>query len=224
MRTKVSQRISARGAGRPGPAGFLFELSGGRLCLDFANTVDQPPTKEARERLSSYADLLSWSRQAGILSAEEGTRLLRSWRLRPDEAEAALHHARRLRETIFGLFRAIADRRSAARELGSLEPELATAYRDPSLRPYELVWRDDPKALDRMLAPVVRSAVELLASPERNRVRVCAGEECDWLFLDRSRNRSRRWCDMAVCGNRDKVNRFYHRQSRLRRRRRRLGR
>jgi predicted RNA-binding Zn ribbon-like protein len=62
-----------------------------------------------------------------------------------------------------------------------------------------------------MLWPVVRSAAELLTSDELGRVRECAADNCAWLFLDRSKNRSRRWCDMAVCGNRDKVRRFRQR-------------
>jgi predicted RNA-binding Zn ribbon-like protein len=59
-----------------------------------------------------------------------------------------------------------------------------------------------------MLWPVLRSAAELLTSDRMDRVRLCSAEDCDWLFLDSSRNRSRRWCDMAVCGNRSKVRRF----------------
>ena len=67
---------------------------------------------------------------------------------------------------------------------------------------------DDEEALDRMLWPVARSAGELLTSDRLGQVRVCAADDCDWLFLDTSRNGSRRWCDMRVCGNRSKVRRY----------------
>ena len=66
-------------------------------------------------------------------------------------------------------------------------------------------------ALERVLWPVVRSAADLLTSPERGRVRRCGGANCDWLFMDNSRNHSRRWCDMGSCGNRAKARRYYAR-------------
>ncbi|MGH9333206.1 MAG: CGNR zinc finger domain-containing protein, partial [Vicinamibacteria bacterium] len=89
---------------------------------------------------------------------------------------------------------------------------------------YELVWEEDPGALDRMLGPVLRSAIEILTSPELGRLRVCDARDCDWLFLDESRNRSRQWCNMAVCGNRAKARRFYRRKRALKRRENRGGR
>ncbi len=197
----------------------MFELSGGRLCLDFANTVDKRPTRDARDLLSAYADLASWSTQSGILSSADEKRLRRQAEQRLGEARTALAHARSLRETIFHLFCAIAEGRSPAKHLASLEPELAGAFRDPAVRPYELIWRDDAQKLDGMLGPVVRSTVELLTSRDRDRVRICAADSCAWLFLDTSRNRSRRWCDMTVCGNRAKAKRHYQRQRSRQRRR-----
>jgi predicted RNA-binding Zn ribbon-like protein len=59
--------------------------------------------------------------------------------------------------------------------------------------------------LDRPLCPVARSAAELLTSPNLGRIKVCAGEGCGWMFLDESRNASRRWCDSRDCGNRERV-------------------
>jgi len=218
----VTPTIRVRGGNREGPDGILFELSGGRLCLDFTNTVDNRPTDHVQDRLATYADLASWSRQAGVLSPAEEQRLLHREKRRPDEARAALARATALRETLFRLFFDIAEGRMEAAHIESLQPELAAAFRAPLLRPYELVWKDDLARLDGMLGPIVRSAVELLTSPERDRVRVCAAGNCDWLFLDASRNRSRQWCDMAVCGNRSKVNR-YHRRRRSRRRRQRTN-
>ena len=70
-------------------------------------------------------------------------------------------------------------------------------------------WLNKEQALDRMLWVVARSAADLLVSGELDTVRVCAGEDCNWLFLDTSKNRSRRWCDMKSCGNRAKVRKHY---------------
>ncbi|MBI2081511.1 MAG: CGNR zinc finger domain-containing protein, partial [candidate division NC10 bacterium] len=73
-------------------------------------------------------------------------------------------------------------------------------------------WTANGQRLDRMLWPVARSAAELLTSGELARVRECEAESCAWLFMDRSRNRSRRWCDMKTCGNRTKARRHYERK------------
>jgi predicted RNA-binding Zn ribbon-like protein len=73
-------------------------------------------------------------------------------------------------------------------------------------------WGGPEQALDRPLWPIVRSAAELLSSDERTLLRECAAETCSWLFLDRSRSRRRRWCDMATCGNRAKARRHYQRK------------
>jgi len=78
---------------------------------------------------------------------------------------------------------------------------------------YALGW-DDGEALDSILWPVAKSAAELLTSEEAKLVRQCEGfaaTECAWLFIDETRNRSRRWCSMTSCGNRAKARRHYQR-------------
>ena len=200
----------------------VFDLSGGKLCLDFANTVDNRPTERAKERLETYADLAAWSRQSGVLSLREERTLAARARRAPGEARKVLERARSLREALFAIF----SRREPS-ALGDLKRVLPWVYRRPVLRSgrnYELAWQDDPKALDRMLGPVVRSAVDLLTSKELDRVRVCGAETCDWLFLDESRSGTQKWCDMSVCGNRAKARRFYRRKRSVRRRESRGGR
>jgi predicted RNA-binding Zn ribbon-like protein len=190
----------------------IFELSGGRLCLDFVNTVDNRPTARAQDLLETYADLALWSRQSGILSPREERALVERARRAPDEALKVLERARFLREAIFAIFS-----RGTKSALDALRKALPSVYRRPVLRSgpgYELAWEEDPNSLDRMLGPVLRSVVELLTSRELDRVRVCGADNCDWLFLDESRSRSRQWCNMAVCGNRAKARRFYQRQRR----------
>jgi len=200
----------------------IFDLSGGRLCLDFVNTVDHRPTERARDLLETYADLAAWSHQTGILSPREERALVGRARRAPNEALKVLGRARFQRETLFAIFS-----RGAPSALDHLRRALPAVYRHPVLRSgpgYELAWEDDPKALDRMLGPVLRSAVALLTSRELDRVRVCGADDCDWLFLDESRSRSRQWCNMSVCGNRAKARRFYQRKRSLKRRRSRAGR
>jgi predicted RNA-binding Zn ribbon-like protein len=124
-----------------------------------------------------------------------------------------------LRETIYQIFWAIADHRKPAEtDLAVLNAALREALARLQVRPaadgFEWAWVTDEDSLDRMLWPVARSAANLLASEDFGRVKKCAGETCDWLFLDTSKNRSRRWCMMGVCGSRAKSRRYYRRKKR----------
>lgn len=197
------------------PHGYRYELTGGRVCLDFANTMDERRTDHPRELLRRYRDLLNWAAQSGALTREDARILGREAARRRRGAAVALGRARRVREAIFDLFAAVARHDPApAGALAALNRVLAGAARDRHLVPRgtRFVWRwggTERRQLDRVLGPVVWSAAELLGSRDLERVRQCAGAGCGWLFLDTTRNRSRRWCDMSVCGNRAKARRFY---------------
>jgi predicted RNA-binding Zn ribbon-like protein len=204
-------------------SGYEFEISGGAACLDFCNTVSDRST-EPIERLETYADLLSWGVQAGTLAEEPAAALKNLAGERPEEASRVLARGVDLREALYRTFSALAaGRRPAAADLARLDGELpaALAWRrlaiDDECEGCDWRWRDLTSSdadLAFPLAPVVVSASELLtADDELSRLRECDAETCGWLFLDRSRNRSRRWCDMAVCGNRAKARRHYERQT-----------
>ncbi len=202
-----------------------FDLGAGRLCLDFANTADWHRSARPEERLRSYADLLAWGRQAAALTAGEAERLLRAAQRRPADAADVLRRAVALREAIYRLFSALAAGRPPAdADLAVLNAALAEAL--PRLRlaaseeGFVWTWAGDADALDAVLWPVARSAAELLTADERDRVRECADDNCGWLFLDMSRNRSRRWCSMEGCGNRAKARRYYARKKRAARQQR----
>jgi predicted RNA-binding Zn ribbon-like protein len=171
----------------------------GSLCLDFVNTVDPRKATPQEERLPDYAAVLDWARQAGI----EGSPL------RPLVASRAHEEAIALRETLYAIFAAVARGGAPpADALRHLNDELA---RRPRKIADGFAW--EPAAGDDVLAPIVWSAAELLTSGPLERVRECAGDDdtCGWLFLDTSRNGSRRWCDMRTCGNRAKARRHYRR-------------
>jgi predicted RNA-binding Zn ribbon-like protein len=194
---------------------YQFDLSGGRLCLAFANTAGST-REDRRERLTSYGRLVSWAQQAGVIDAAHADRLREKAADRPAEAAAALERARAVRNAIQRLFLDVADGRPA--DLALLET-FNGAIREAADRS-RLVSADgrfawapaDPDGLDLMLPPVVRSAAELLTSADLARLRECGSDTCLWLFLDTSRNRSRRWCDMKSCGNRMKVRRHRDRR------------
>jgi predicted RNA-binding Zn ribbon-like protein len=201
-------------SGSPAPT---FDLSGGRACLDFANTLSKRLASRPRERLVGYGDLVAWSRQAGVVTEREAGALLREAQRRPAEAAAVLERAIHLREAIYRIFSAAAGERPAGGgDLATLNAALADALPLLGLVPagdrFAWEWTTNGQRLDRMLWPVARSAADLLTAGELARVRECEAETCAWLFMDRSRNRSRRWCDMKACGNRAKARRHYERK------------
>lgn len=196
-----------------------WKLIGGRLCLDFANTVGWHAGDHPSESLNSYADLVQWSRQAGVLVDDQARQLLQDAEKSPAAGLEVFERAIALREAMYRVFSAVAAGRAVEwPDLEMVNSELGEAMAHiriiPSGDGFTWDWERDTAALDRMLWPVVRSAGELLTSGELGRVRECAGHTCGWLFVDLSRNRSRRWCDMEDCGNRAKANRHYQRTRR----------
>ncbi len=193
----------------------VFDISGGELCLDFANTVDQRASGQPDDHLKSYGDLLSWGRQTGDLDAALVRRLDRAARQTPGTAVQVLRRATILREALYRVFKAVTEEHGvAASDLAIVNAEAARAAANLRLTPrgreFTWSWPDDP-SLERVLWPVARSAAELLVSSRLASVRLCAAEDCEWLFLDLSKNSTRRWCNMKVCGNRAKARRHYQR-------------
>ena len=203
--------------GRPGPQ--PFDLSGGDVSLDFANTYEKRLKPERVERLASYGELLRWAQESGLLSPGEAQRLLRAASARPEEARAVLGYAVELREALFAVFAAVAaGKRPGARALAVVNEGLRRAAERTELgwsrNGFQWQWAGTRDALESVLWPVLQATGRLLTSPERERVRECESEDCAWLFLDVSKNRSRRWCTMSACGNRAKARRYYQRSKR----------
>lgn len=184
---------------------------GGALCLDFVNTVGGHREGEPKETLQAYADLVDWAVAGEVLTKSGGLQLKEMARANEARAARVLADAKRLRETIYEVFVAIADERKApATELAALSAAMSEAHANLQLRAsgsgYQLAW-PAPADLRAPVWPVVKSAVDLLVSGE-TRLRECASDTCGWLFVDESKNHSRRWCSMRDCGNRAKVRRF----------------
>jgi len=192
-------------------------LLGGVLCLDFANTVNWHRSEQPEELLNDYDDLVAWAVHTEILGEDEAAELLGEALLHPAEANKVRERAVGLREAIYRIVVAIsAQQRPAVEDLEILnteiQPALAHGRIVESGAGFTWDWADDRQSLDRILWPVARSAAELLASSQLDRARQCADDRCGWLFLDMSRNRSRRWCSMDECGNRNKAREYYRRQ------------
>jgi len=195
-----------------------FQLIAGNICLDFLNTLDNRGDPEHEEELLvSYADLLALLRQTRALP-ENVIRKLAAHSVRDHAgANKTLLLARQLRETLQRIFMALVRKRApATSDVDEMNAEWTRISRHLRLQPgsgkFEWHWNvADESSLDRALWPILRAAADLLTSPDLQRVRACEADTCQWLFLDTSRNRSRRWCDMKVCGNRSKVRRYYER-------------
>jgi predicted RNA-binding Zn ribbon-like protein len=191
------------------------DLIGGDAALDFVNTVtgrDQQP----RDWLDSYARLLEWAMLVRLLPEKNLRALTRKLHNEPAAAARALARAKALREELFALLSAIA--------LGNAPPKSALAtLREHWLAgtaAHELKFDDgrliasvraDSAELDLIAALVAYRMVEHVLSQPVERLRICSGANCSWVFIDSSKAGRRRWCDMAVCGNVAKAQRFYAR-------------
>jgi predicted RNA-binding Zn ribbon-like protein len=208
------QRNAAKPTASKAPS--PFEFSGGALCLDFANTVNHRSGPNRRDLLADFAALVTWSREAGLLGESRAREVQRHAARLPAKAQTELRRAKALREAIYETCSAIAAGRAPhAQQIAALNASLARILADSKLAAHghRLVWTRHGNAspVDDALWAVARSAADLLTSDALLQVRECAADTCGWLFLDRSKNGSRRWCDMRVCGNRAKVQRFRRR-------------
>jgi predicted RNA-binding Zn ribbon-like protein len=202
-----------------------FQLLASHPALDFVNTLDDRFVAGGpHELLNGYADLLAFAQQSAVIDARQVGALMNHCASAP--AAKALRRARELREAFAVVVYDTVekDRKPPAACLEVLERHFREAQKHQ-----ELVWKRAGSAndtvwqaswqwgrfetdLDFPVWALARSAMDLLTSDAMERVHVCKSETCRWVFLDTSKNHSRRWCDMKICGNRMKARRFQARQ------------
>ncbi len=206
------------------------------VSLEFANTAEWHAGPNPEERLTSYGSAVDWGRQQGVISDAQAESLLAIARANPGDEAVALGRIVALREAVYHIFSAVAHQKppqsatlerlnaelieasphlrlvasgETGAEPGGEVPEPGGETPEPGGFPqFDWVWTDIDEHLTSLLWPIARAATTLLTSPDLARVRECAGDPCGWLFLDLSKNGSRRWCDMADCGNRAKARRY----------------
>ena len=187
------------------------------LAVQFANTVGGRRSSRPEERLSSYGALVDWGVKAELFGQTEAARLRAEAESRPGDAHAALARAVALRNAVYSLLEAVGEEKTPdSSDLDVLNAALGECAVRRRLRLTSdglcWTWAEAPDGdLDWMLWPIAYSAAEVLTGSLAERVKACPGEGCGWIFVDQSRNRSRRWCDMQSCGNREKARRHYHR-------------
>ena len=193
-----------------------WPLRGGLPCLDFANTEAFRGTGHDVDLLDSYEMLVAWSLAAGALRPSEAGLLLRSATDKPDVAAALLAHAKELRHVTHVVLQSVAQNAEPPlAALATFNAFLAETQVQGQILKTEEGFEVRFRPEDDMALPIWRltdSAARLLLSPERENVRECPGHECGWLFLDTTRNHSRRWCDSGDCGNRERVKAYTRRQ------------
>lgn len=194
----------------------LPDLVGGWPCLDFANALGprRPnPGLQPHDYTPDYRELVAWAGHAGLLTRGQQRRLTVAAEADPDDAAAVHQDAERLRAAIYQTFAALAHGQpTPATSLGVIEDAYLEALRNAHLRPVPagLDWRwPDRGPLEQVLWPIARSAVDLAVSGQLGRIKQCPGDDgqCGWLFVDTSKNATRRWCSMRTCGSRVKSQR-----------------
>jgi predicted RNA-binding Zn ribbon-like protein len=202
-------------------------ILGGHLALDFANTIDDPRGSARYDHAGTYPELVGWSTRIGVLAPDQAEALLAAAEEHPRARSAALKRAHLLRHVLNEIFSEIAAINSGqpggaestpAAHWAELRPFVTDAMSHAELASegptYQLTWPKTTR-LDAMLWPVAVAAGQLLTSPQLLRLKQCAG--CPWVFLDQSKNMSRRWCAMDDCGTHEKIVRYVARRASKRR-------
>lgn len=192
-----------------------FQFVGGNLALDFCNTMGGKRGGETRDHLLECGDYISWCHQAGLLGPEVARAFLVRADRSPAEAAEALNAAKTLREVIFRIFEAVVKEQPPRQSdvaavnaglAGALGQHRIAASKDRPGFGWEWAIREGEFA--DLSGPIAHAAATLLTDEKSlAQVRMCGGDNCGWLFLDSSKNHSRRWCDMRDCGNRAKIRR-----------------
>ncbi len=201
--------------------GLNLDLNSGHPALEFTNTVNNHASEHPTEKLFNYEDLLAWAQRVGLLREEQAQILARKAASHPKEAAAVFAKALELRETIYRIFvTQIKGKSPAEGDLAILNSMLMQPTSGAQVvrrsGKFEWQWNFDEAALEVPLWLITLAAVDLLTSEHLPRIGQCADEDgCGWLFVDTTKNHSRRWCDINDCGNRAKQRRYQKRARKL---------
>ena len=190
-----------------------LELVSGALCLDFVNTINSRLDPE-HDYLMGYSDLAGWANKTGVLSPTQANHLQKQAKHDIAEAENVLKTARTLRDLLYRLFSHAAkgsepDQKDMQAFIAAYAEAISHGTLVKADDHFRTAWKLE-EALGSVLWPIIHSAGELLLSEELGQVKECPG--CGWLFLDTSKNQTRRWCSMDTCGSRDKMRRYLKKQ------------
>ncbi|MBS0029684.1 CGNR zinc finger domain-containing protein [Chitinophaga sp. 22321] len=192
-----------------------LRLDGGVLCLDFINTIDNRKKISTCDYLNNFKELLQWYAHTGALSPKIIHTLERLAKDYPQKAAIVFEKSIVLRELLHRLFAAfMSGKNPVATDLVQFNSYIGEAYAN-----IEMAWQAgtgklhfNAPALEQVYWWLVKSAAELYTSASPAQIKECPA--CGWIFMDKSRNGSRKWCSMSTCGDVDKVTRNYQRTKR----------
>jgi len=184
------------------------------LCINFVNTVSWRGKPKPNEHLTNIESWLDWAKEEGLASVEAIEELASRG---VEESEAAFERAIQFREALYNFLKAFGSSEDpGAKDRLLVQEVLARAMGRLKLSESKGGWAFElnPGSADweALLCPCALSAAQLVAGPWSSRLRVCSRDECLWLFMDNTKNRSRKWCDMTTCGNVVKARRSYARK------------
>jgi len=191
-------------------------LIAGVLCLDFMNTINGHHSNISNEYLNTCSDLILWACHVGLLDKKETDLLFQQSIRHPKNSKHIFHLAIELRKMLFTIFSAFYSQKPAPKTA----IQFLTDIHHKNMQNSNLVQESDRFKwewkfninMEMVLWPITLSATKLLTSENLKWVRECSGLDCDWYFLDTSRNHQRRWCSMEACGNRHKMKQRYIRR------------
>ena len=195
----------------------MYDFDAGDISLDFANTNNWHASAAPQDFLHGFMDLIQWGQGAGLVTSDQFTRLSLFAEQQPEKAAETFAYAIQVRESIYRIFSNLYAGKPAADEDLSLLNSVASdamAHLQLTAVGGEYRWQFPPniEATKLILWTVARAASDLLTSDRVSRVRECEDDRgCGYLFIDQTKNHSRRWCSMESCGNRAKARRHYSR-------------
>ena len=192
-----------------------FLKIGNNLSLDFINTCIAE-NGAPLDLLENFKDLAAWAVAVGLLEKSKAERLVDEW---TDSAEInkAFRRAIDFREVLRGMAASLSGGKTVSkRAIAAINGEIQNQSGSIEIRKtengFEKSFRADFRAPHELLAPVAESAADLLCYGNPAHIKKCENPECVLYFYDRTKNHSRRWCSMAICGNRHKAAAFYRRE------------
>jgi predicted RNA-binding Zn ribbon-like protein len=190
---------------------FEMRLDGGNLSLNFVNTIHDRYEEPFKDYLHHYLDLITWANFADAINSAQKKKLLQISQENQGGAKLVYKESIQLREAIYGYIVSFLNQDEIPSPILQLINQwLSRAFSNLELnrvdRDCVLDWNPENFGLESVLWPIIKSFADLITSDARNRIKLCSN--CGWVFVDNSKNNSRRWCSMETCGNRLKARRY----------------
>jgi predicted RNA-binding Zn ribbon-like protein len=197
---------------------MTWDFDAGHLVLDFVNTLEWRNSSNPHESLYSFEDFIEWALQGGVLTESDIEKIASEQTGTPERAKSTFAKVLEIREGLYRIFSsASAGLSPTIEDLENLNESISMSRSHTKLEwdgdKFNWGWRPESNLVERLLWVITQDAVDLLTSDLLIRVGECADDRgCGYLFVDTSKNRSRKWCSMEACGNRAKARKHYQRK------------